>query len=188
MSAYLMVDETDYVPQGITLTNSLIIRASSIIDAYCKREIGVKSYTERIPLTEQGKGHLSFYPVIAVTEVKARPKFGWTGDLFFGPPSFETIDVNALDVDKSIGFVTLGISPYGAPYVELEVTYTSGWEPIPDKVKVACGLIIAKLANNVNPNVKAKKDFDFSIEYFGPKIVTDEIDELLSEYVHRPLR
>ncbi|WP_274362750.1 hypothetical protein [Paenibacillus thermotolerans] len=189
MSAYLTVTEAaDYAPPGVTLTNSLIIRASAIIDAYCKREISVKSYTERIPLNEYGKGHVSFYPVVAVSEVKARPKHGWTGDNFFGPPSFESVDVNAVDTDKQIGFVTVGSSTFGAPYTELEVTYSSGWDPIPDKVRVACGLIIAKLANNFNPNVKAKKDFDFSIEYFGPKIVTDEIGDLLSEYVHRPMR
>lgn len=188
MSKYLAIDETDYVPAGIKLNDSLIIRASAIIDAYCKREIAVKSYTERVPLTEQQRGHLSYSPVIEITALKGRPKFGWTGDNLFGSPQFQDMDLSVLDVDKEIGSFYCGGSLFGAPYTEIEATYTSGWAPIPDKVKVACGLIIAKLANNVNPNVKAKKDFDFSIEYFGSKLVTDEIADLLSEYVVRPLR
>lgn len=187
MSAYLEITDTDYVPDGVTLTQSLIIRASAIIDAYCKREISIKEYTERIPLTDRGVGHVSFSPVIELRSVKGRPTQGLLGNIF-GRPDFEPVDMSQLDIEKDTGFLSIGYSMFGIPYGELEVTYTSGWDPIPDKVKVACGLVVAKLVNNSNPNVKAKKDFDFSIEYFGNQIVSDEIAELLSEYVHRPMR
>ncbi|KIL35163.1 hypothetical protein SD71_16185 [Cohnella kolymensis] len=191
MTRYLTLDDGDkpYFPSGVIASDNLILRASAIIEGHCKRDITVKSYTERVPLTEMQRGHLSYYPVVEVTALKGRPKYGITGDNFFGPPTFTAIsDLNTVDVDKEIGALTCGYSPFGAPYDALEVTYTSGWNPIPDKVKVACGLLVAALASNHNSNVKSKKDFDFSIEYFGNNLVTPEIADLLSEYVNRPMR
>jgi hypothetical protein len=191
MTAYLTLTDEDkkYFAVGVTPTDNLILRASAIIDGHCKREIVVKPYTERVPLTELQRGHLSYYPVVDITALKGRPKFGMLPDNFFGPPPFETLsDITILDVDKDIGSLWCGYSPFGAPYVELEVTYNSGWNPIPDAVKVACGLLVGLLANNTNPNVKSKKDFDFSIEYFGNNLVTPEIADLLSKYVNRPMR
>jgi hypothetical protein len=89
--------------------------------------------TERIPLTEMMRGHLSYCPVLEVSALKGRPKYGLTGSNFFGPPPFEEIpDLSVLDVDKSIGSLWCGSSPFGSPYMELVVTYSSGWEPIPD--------------------------------------------------------
>ncbi|ASA20942.1 hypothetical protein [Paenibacillus donghaensis] len=187
MSQYLTTTDTDYVPTGVVLTLPLIIRASAIIDGRCKREIGVTTYTERIPLTNQ-RGHLSYYPVKEVTEVKGRAAYGITGDNFFGAPGFTDADLSVLDVDKEIGSLSCGGSPFGAPYAELEVTYTSGWDPIPDKVKVACGLLIAQLSSNSNSNVKMRKDVDSTIEYFGNDMITPEIADLLSEHMHRSFR
>ncbi|MFF2015004.1 hypothetical protein [Paenibacillus sp. NPDC058177] len=187
MSQYLTAEDSDYVPTGTALTPPLIIRASAIIDGRCKREIGVKSYTERIPLT-QGRGHLSYYPVKEVESVKGRAAFGITGDNFFGAPGFTEIDTSTIDVDKEIGSIISGGSWFGAPYAELEITYTSGWDPIPDKVKVACGLIVAQLSGNPDTNVKSKKGLDLSIEYFGNDMITPEIADLLSEYQVRPFR
>lgn len=187
MSQYLATTDTDYVPAGAALTLPLIVRASAIIDGSCRREIGVKEYTERIPLTNQ-RGHLSYYPVKEITEVKGRAAYGITGDNFFGAPGFVEADISTLDVDKEIGAVICGGSPFGVPYAELEVTYTSGWNPIPDKVKVACGLLIAQLSGSSNPNVKMRKDVDSTIEYFGNDMITPEIADLLSEYQHRSFR
>jgi hypothetical protein len=187
MSQYLTTEDTDIVPVGVVLTLPLIIRASAIIDGRCRREIGVKSYTERIPLTNQ-RGHLSYYPVKEISEVNGRSAYGITGDNFFGIPGFVTADLTTLDVDKEIGTVMCGGSPFGMPYAELEVTYTSGWDPIPDKVKVACGLIIAQLSANSNTNVKLKKDVDSTIEYFGNNMITPEIADLLSEYQYCSFR
>jgi hypothetical protein len=185
MSQYLdKTTDASYVSVGITLTDQLIIRASSIIDGCCKRKIAVESYTERVPLTESQRGHLSYYPVVELTALKGRPKYYFTGINFFGPPVFEVIsDHSILDVDVNIGSLWCGYNMFGAPYTELEVTYTSGWAVIPDNVKVACGMIIDQLVNSNNSNVKAKKDFDSSIEYFGNKLITPEIADLLSQYV-----
>lgn len=187
MSQYLTTADTDYVPAGAVLTLPLIIRASAIIDGHCMREIGVKSYTERIPLTDQ-RGHLSHYPVKEITMLKGRAAYGITGDNFFGAPGFVEADLSVLDVDREIGTVMCGGSPFGAPYAELEVTYTSGWDPIPDKVKVACGLLVSQLIGNSNSNVKMRKDVDSTIEYFGNDMITPEIADLLSEYQHRSFR
>ncbi len=187
MSQYLELTYTDYVPVGVVLTVPLIIRASAIIDGYCKREIGVKSYTERVPLTNQ-RGHLSYYPVKEVTDIKGRATHGITGDNFFGPPGFTAVDLSSLDVEKEIGTLTCSNSMFGAPYAEMEITYTSGWDTIPDKVKVACGILIGLLSANPNSNVKSKKDFDMSIEYFGNDMITPEIAVLLSEYQIRSFR
>ncbi|WP_391573864.1 hypothetical protein [Cohnella sp.] len=189
MSQYLTLDEADkpYFPNGVTPELSDILRASAIIDAHCRREIGAKSYTERIPLTELQRGHLSYSPVIDVTEVKGRPRNGIMGG-FFGPPGFEDVDISNLDVDPETGSVWCGGSPFGIPYAELAVTYTSGWDSIPKQVKVACGLIVGKITGNPDSNVKSKKDFDFSIEYFGSGMITPEIADLLSAYCKMSMR
>lgn len=187
MSQYLTVDEIQYFPTGTAPTEGLIIRASAIIDGYCKRAISVSTYTERIPLTN-GRGHLSYYPVVKIDEVKGRASYGLTGDAFFGTPGFEPVDPNYIDIDKEIGTVWCGSNLFGSPYTELEVTYSSGWDPIPEKVKVACGLLVGQIASNPNSNVKSKKDFDFSIEYFGGGMINPEISDLLSEYALRSFR
>jgi hypothetical protein len=198
MSEYLKSTDTadaDYLPAGVILTKSLSIRASSIIDGYCKRSLAVTSYTERVPLTDYQnmnsyqRGHLSYYPVIDVTLVKGRPLYNALTGNIFGPPPFEPInDLSILDIDKNIGNFICGFNIFGVPYSELEVTYTSGWATIPDAVKTACGMIITQLANNANPNVKTKKDFDFSIEYFGSSMISSEISDLLSPYILRSFR
>ncbi|MDB5053280.1 MAG: hypothetical protein JWM44_1330 [Bacilli bacterium] len=192
---YLTTSDTDYVSPGVTLTTSLIIRASAIIDGYCKRSLDVTSYTERVPLTDYQnmnsyqRGHLSYYPVIDVTLVKGRPLYNILSGNIFGPPPFEPInDLSILDIDKNIGNFICGFNIFGVPYSELEVTYTSGWAVIPEAVKVACGMIASQLANNANPNVKAKKDLDSAIEYFGNSMVTPEIADLLSLYILRSFR
>ncbi|ANY70415.1 hypothetical protein BBD42_30895 [Paenibacillus sp. BIHB 4019] len=187
MSQYLELTDTDYVPAGVELTLPLIIRASAIIDGYCKREIGVKEYTERIPLSDSQRGHLSYHPVIEVTEAQGRAAQGIMGG-FFGAPGFENIDLSLLDIDKQIGTVWCIGSPFGSPYIELEVTYSSGWEVIPDKVKVACGLLVAQLKSNLHSNIKSKKDFDSTIEYFSNNMVTPEISDLLSEFTVQSFR
>ncbi|MEK8215507.1 hypothetical protein [Paenibacillus sp. FSL L8-0463] len=187
MSQYLTLEDTDYIPAGVALSLPLIIRASAIIDGRCKRQIGITTYSERIPLTNQ-RGHLSYYPIKEITEVKSKAAYGITGDNFFGAPGFVEADLSFLDVDKEIGSVMCGSSPFGAPYAELEVTYTSGWDPIPDKVKVACGLLIAQLSSSSNSNVKMRKDVDSTIEYFGNDMITPEIADLLTEYRHRSFR
>lgn len=188
MSRYLEITDTNYVPAGVKLTEPLIIRASAIIDGKCKREIGLKTYTERIRLTDAQRGHLSYYPVVDMLNAKGRPTQSVLGN-FFGPPNFENIDdLSIIDVDKEIGTVWCGHSPFGSAYEELEVSYTSGWEIIPDKVKVACGLLIGQMATNPNSNVKSKKDFDYSIEYFGNNMITPEIADLLSEFELRSFR
>lgn len=198
MSEYLKSTDTadaDYLPTGITLTKSLSIRASSIIDGYCKRSLDVTSYTERVPLTDYQnqnsyqRGHLSYYPVIDVTTLKGRPLYNALTGNIFGPPAFEPItDPSILDIDKNLGNFICGFNMFGVPYSELEVTYTSGWATIPDNVKVACGIIITQLVNNVNPNVKTKKDFDSSVEYFGSSMITPEVAELLGNYIQRSFR
>jgi hypothetical protein len=198
MSEYLKTADTadaDYLPTGVTLTKSLSIRASSIIDGYCKRSLDVIPYTERVPLTDNQnmnsyqRGHLSYYPVIDVTLIKGRPLYNALTGNIFGPPSFEQItDLSILDIDKNIGNFICGFNMFGVPYSELEVTYTSGWATIPEAVKAACGMVITQLANNANPNVKAKKDFDFSIEYFGNSMISPEVANLLSPYILRSFR
>jgi hypothetical protein len=185
MSQYLTTDAADagFFPPGVTPDVSMIIRASALIDGYCKRSIGVKSYTERIRLTDTQRGHLTYAPVVQVEAAMGRPQYGIMGS-FFGPPPFEDIaDLGTLDVDPSTGSLVCGYSMFGSAYVELEVTYTSGWDPIPDNVKTASGMLMAQLSSNPNANVKSKKDFDYTIEYFGASMVTPEVAGLLSEYV-----
>ncbi len=180
MSQYLDLNDTSFVGPRIVLTEALIERASAIIDGYCRREIGVKTYKERIPLTNL-RGHVSFYPVVEVLSAEGRSSQGIMGG-FFGPPSFVPVDLSTIDMDKPIGAVWCGHYNFGSPMSELEIEYTSGWEETPQKVKVACGMLINQLAENANPNIKSKKDFDFSIEYFGNNLVTPEIANLLAEY------
>ncbi|WP_135552098.1 hypothetical protein [Paenibacillus cymbidii] len=189
MSQYLDVDGSAaaYFPPGVTPTAALVLRASAIIDGYCKRAIEVKSYKERIPLSDRQRGHVSYWPVVAVTSVKGRPTAGPMGT-FFGPAPFEELAADAVDIDMSIGTVWCGLSPFGSRYGELEIEYTSGWSPIPESVKVACGILVGKLSSTHDTNVKMKKDFDFTIEYFGTSLITPDVADLLAAYVQCSFR
>jgi hypothetical protein len=184
MSAYLQVTDTDYVAPNVTLTNALIVQASAIVNGHCKRAIDVQEYTERVYVIEDTqRGHLTYAPIVAITLLKGRPKYGVILNNFFGPPAFEELDLQQIDYDSRLGNFILSYSAYFIPYVEAEITYTSGWAAIPDEVKVATGLVINQLARNPNPNVQNKKDSDFSISYFGNNLITPDIAALLEPYV-----
>lgn len=181
MSRYLTAEDTDFLPGGKEPNLATIIRASALIDAECRREIGLKTYVDRVSLTN-GHGHLTYAPVQSVIAVRGRPAYGLTGDSFFGAPELTEIPTNSLDVNRETGSFSCNGSAFGIPYTELEVEYTSGYDPIPEAVKVACGLLIEKLSAGFDQNVKLKKDFDFTIEYFGGGLVTPEIADLLAPY------
>lgn len=194
MSAYITTADTDYVAAGVVLTPALILQASAAIDAYCGRSIEVKSYTERIRLSDAfphrssyPAGHVTYAPVVEIVSAKGRPKINAITGIFFGAPGFEDIpDLSIVDMDRRIGSFQMSSNPFGVPYAEIEITYRSGWETIPEEVKVACDMMINQIVSRPNADVKSKKDFDFSVEYFSSGRMTPDIASLLSDYVlHR---
>jgi len=182
MSRYLTAENTDFLPAGMDLPSpATVIRASALIDAECRREIGLKTYTERVPLTT-GYGHLTYKPIREIVAVRGRAAYGLTGDNTFGVPELAEIPLTSLDVNRETGSFSCVGSAFGIPYTELEVEYVSGYDPIPDNVKVVCGMLIEKMAAGYDQNVKLKKDFDFTIEYFGNSLLTAEMCDLLAPY------
>jgi hypothetical protein len=98
MSAYLLT--TDYTAWGLTAsatTDTLVMKASDLIDAYCLRRdytgatvgLGVNTFVERIQLPEDRNiGRLSYLPFIGwdttdpnnATGIKGRYGYGRRGD------------------------------------------------------------------------------------------------------------
>lgn len=192
---YLTVEElSGYAPDAQLISGkeaNLIKRASLMIDTYCHRPegLGVVSYTEQITLTSNGS-HLSYFPIVALTEVKARwsrsndPMYG-----VLGTPEWQDITLSEVELNTPGRYFFLPVSIYNAYYDEAKITYTAGYSTIPEDVKVACGIILTMMSMRVNPSARNEKiPNGLSITYDNDSFITSEVDNLLSRHVVRSYR
>lgn len=197
MPGYLTIAElATYAPnaQGITgQEQSLIDRASVLIDEYLHRSIGVTTYTERMSLTSGGS-HLTYLPVVSLTSVKARhdtrndPQAS-----FLAQPTWDDIDITTVDLLKDTGIfyilqtvlsISSILSSAMGNYTEAEVVYTAGYATVPEAVKQACGQLITNMSMRPNSMAVAEQlPNGLRTSYGSTSLITPEIAELLGSYV-----
>ncbi len=69
------------------------------------------------------------------------------------------------------------------PYVEAEVTYTSGYVDVPVPVKIACAQIVKNAQAMPALNVKRQAMDGMKMEYFQGALLDAEVQRLLQPYV-----
>jgi hypothetical protein len=183
--AYLIESEiTTYctIP-GITMND--IENASLAIDGYKGMSFYSTQHTEtakllkrRTPYGNILKGKLKHIPRISVVEVKAKT-IG-----IFGGLEDTTYDPNCLIFDEDdLQYFTF-IEPQNIkptiPPQQLVITYTAGYETIPDSLKRITGLIADSIKRNGGfNNWKARSDFDMQIQFSEQGILTNDIKRMI---------
>jgi len=196
----------EYGTYGLETTTpaAWVTAASSVIDAHCRRAtLAVAQYEERLrTLSGRNRVRVTYLPLAAVAPATtaivaaqgryAMPRRGeWPVDelsvdiaLMFGlPGTWVDLDPASLDVYADIGELTLPLNPVGLEFSELDVTYTAGWETIPDRVKVACAQIVRNLQATPALNVRSGNLDRMHLEYFSDTLVDDTVRSLLALYV-----
>lgn len=187
MNAYLTESEIDIyctLVAGVSMEH--VEAATALIEAHKGRVLTPVEYTERINLrlkkpAWEMRGKLNHYPRISIDKIvgKAQSPFG-RADIEY--------DASALDFDSDdslyFSFVPPRTMIYHKPPTDLRITYTSGYEEIPDEAKIACGL----LASNIKQmggvlKWKTRDDYDIRVTLADEGIMTNEVKRLLDRIV-----
>ncbi|SEB87431.1 hypothetical protein [Terriglobus roseus] len=178
--------------------DDLMIAASAMIDAFCRRPtLAVTQYVERLRISSRRQEiQLSNRPLAPATEgapslVAVRVRLGRHGSenplmreaLTFAPQgTWIAMDVSTLDVSPA-GSIAFATHLLGVPFDEAEVTYTAGFAEIPVPVKVACAQIVRNAQAMPALNVKRQALDSMAMEYFRGALLDDEVKRLLAPYV-----
>lgn len=190
----------EYVTFGLgeDTADELVVAASAMIDAFCRRtSLAVMQYVERVRLRRGCEAQLSFLPIAAengavsaLVSVRARIgraamnvspmadvlcAFGLAGQ-------WVDVDVSTVTVSAD-GVLVLMPHLFGVPYVEAEVTYTSGYVDVPVPVKIACAQIVKNAQAMPALNVKRQAMDGMQMEYFQGALLDAEVQRMLQPYV-----
>jgi hypothetical protein len=129
------------------------------------------------------RGKLKNTPIVSVDSAIA---FRLTGE--FGVIQ-ETIQISDFWVDTEYGYFTyvpsnsLNYAIYGNQPDTLEVTYTVGYETVPEKIKVACAMLAQNIKQKSSfAGEKEISSIDYRVAMTDDSFFTSDIRLLLSEY------
>ncbi len=154
---------------GIASSNhdfdNLIIRkinqATGMIERFCGRRFKQTTYTDQIYNGTNGDQLvLKQRPVVGDVVLKAR-------DTSLNQADFTTVDTELVYVDAESGVLDLLFRAVGK-WGRYAVTYTAGYNVIPDDLAEACVSLTAFLVNNANSdnvNVKSKQEGQRKVDY-----------------------
>lgn len=188
------LEAAEYVAFGLgdDTADGVVVAASSMIDAFCRRpSLAVTQYVERVRLRGGYEAQLSYLPVGAAALVSVRARMGRAFDtspiaqalLAFGlAGQWSDLDP-ATVLLTAAGTVTLPQHVLGMPYMEAEITYTAGYTEIPTPVKVACAQIVKNAQAMPALNVRRHSVDGMQMQYFQGALVDAEVQRLLQPYV-----
>lgn len=166
------------VIDGVTMDDVAI--ASDLINGYMGRSFAPREFTDRIKLTKKARGKLSHAPVINISkaQVVSRTPFG---------KSKMPVDVEDIDLDpENDGYFTYvgsgGINEmiFGRSPMSLEVTYRSGFEEYPTRLKSACAMLACNIRQAMSFNgAKQLTSLDFQVLMTDDSFFTSDIKLLL---------
>lgn len=190
MSQYITEEEIPkYCASQAGVEVSDVIIASQLIDGYIGKSFDVQEISETVNVNAKHRGKLKHYPVVdikALTEVMITP---------LGVNRQEvTADKMVLDADNDGYFYYIGskspfaFNPYGMCEYEpkaqrLEITYSYGYEEIPEEIKVVCGM----LAQNIRQlqsfvGFKRLNTLDYTVEMANPSFFTQDMQLILNKF------
>jgi hypothetical protein len=198
------LDPSDYEAYGLEAATSQawVTAASALIDAHCRRPtLAVAQYTERLRLAcGRNVLRLSFLPLAAlapattpIAAARARyatPRRGEGDNLaadvaqtFALPGAWIALDPAALDYSSETGEVTLPANALGLSFNEVEITYTAGFDSVPDAAKAACAQIVRNAQATPALNVRAGSLDRMQLQYFSDTLLDATVRELLAPFV-----
>lgn len=166
--------------EGVTLSD--VEEATSLINGYLGRTYEPRQFTDRIRFVKKPRGKLTHAPVISIQSAKLiiRNPFG---------KDEKDIDIDDVELDpENDGYFTY-IGNYGfdgliwgrrALPSAIKITYTSGFETYPERLKIAC----AMLAQNIRQlqsysGAKELQSLDYQIRMTDDSFFTSDIKRLL---------
>lgn len=190
-SKYLTDEEINEYCDMLPVTPSQVRFASGMIDAFVGLYKGKSKFTQNT-ITEKGlkpnrKGviKLRYTPVISVDEISlcVPNAFKFTAtvkiepsDVFVDPDGYIYLPV----------YDSLPITPnnlYGLPPVCMDISYSYGYEEIPEKVKLACAMIAMNISQQGGfANIESATNLDARYALSDPSVFTDDIRRMLMEY------
>ena len=198
---YLAAEEYESYGIDSTTPASWVGAASALIDAHCRRStLGTAQYVERKRLTPgRNSVQLTYLPLAASSAlVSARARYAtprrgddltmWdmaqeVASAFSLPGTWIGIDITQMDWDPETGEVSWMANPLGLQFQEVEITYTAGFDAIPDVVKFACAQIVRNAQATPALNVKANTLNSMHLEYFADTLVDATVQAMLAPYV-----
>lgn len=177
------------------ITSKDIKDASATIDSYAQRSYGVLTYTEQVSLTKRrgfAKGKLRHYPRITIEEVTARvlKPTGVTlvsydpSSIYFDDEEFEYFTFVPQEPSITPAFaMTAPYELWHSPHpTSIIVKYTSGYEVIPEELKIATGMVADAIATNGGITTwKSKTNFDMTV------VLSDKDDPIMSAGIRKIL-
>lgn len=199
---YLAVSEYENYGLDAATPEALVSSASTLIDSLCRRiSLGVTQFSERVRIVpETGRARLTYLPLCAnapatsplikvlVRYSGSEPPMGadFARDVAqaFGLAG-TWIDVDAAQVEfvSTTGEIILPAQALGLAYIEAEVTYTAGFDIIPDAVKFACAQLVRNAQAAPALNVRRSGLDRMQMEYFGSTLADETVKRLLAPYV-----
>ena len=197
---YLEAAEYERYGLDATTSESFVRAASALIESHCRRpSLGLAEYTERLRVAPGGRVRLSYLPLCA-TEEAARPILrirvrctsadGCIGDLTrefaqtFGlAGTWSEINPSQVEFLSGSGEVTIPTHALGLAFTEAEITYTAGFETIPEAVKFACAQLVKNAEAMPALNVRRSSIDRMEMEYFGGSLLDDTVKRLLAPFV-----
>ncbi len=164
--------------EGVTTGD--VRTASILIDGYLGRSYAPKQFTDRIKLFRHHRGHLSHYPVISIDKVVAHMNciFGCAKDTI-------SCDEIELDPENDGYFTFVGSGGFNTiiyrrhPHI-LEITYTSGFDSYPERLKTACGMLACNIRQAMSfSGAKQLSSLDFEVMMTDDSFFTSDIKMLL---------
>lgn len=190
----LYLQAADYCLYGLpgTTTPEEVVRASTLINAFCHRPEGFIStdgatmdatgepVVQEQDVRSRARIVLSRTPVVTLIKLEGAP---------FGQPFFwrEYTLTDSGYLAKHSGVLDL---PPGFPAPgRVRVTYVAGWtyESLPDPIKLAAATLIKRISasDDLGPDVKKASAGDASIEFFQRRYLDAEVAGLLADYVRQ---
>ena len=157
--------------------------ASTLIDGYLGHSFEPQSHTERVKLFRHHRGRLDHRPVIAINKVVV------VGECVFGRLK-EEMPRDSIELDpENDGYFTfygargLGTIIYRLHPHLLEVSYTSGFDEYPEKLKTACAMLACNIRQTMSYNgAKQLSSLDFQVLMTDDSFFTSDIKRLLKEF------
>lgn len=184
---------------------SWVSAASAIINAHCNRPtLCTSQFTERARLTPgRNVMRLTFLPLATpqggtTPLVSGRARYGIPrrGDdltmwefvsefaVTFGlPGTWIDLDVSSFDCFADTGEVSWLPNPLGLFFDEMELTYTGGFDQMPDPVKFACAQLVKNAQAMPALNVREGTLNAMHFAYFADTLMDSTVREMLAPYV-----
>ncbi|WP_407310526.1 hypothetical protein [Desulfosporosinus sp. SB140] len=144
-------------------------KALSIIESHCGQSFRTKQVTEQIELA-RNIGKLNHNPIVRINEVKARAT-EWAQSDVFGASGWANIHPDSITRIDDQFEVPGGV--LNSCWTEAKVTYTVGYEKLPEPIQKACKLLTENLQHkNIN-------------SYKISALLTEEIIDLITPYMRK---